>query len=229
MGVLSIGINLLLFASLKWTTATNHALLVRLDLPFVVLIGCLLGLERVGPRQVMLILVMLAGMALVAEVDNLNFSGHLIGDVMVVGAAIGFAANAFVIRHILKSIDGEAVALYNIAISTLGFFALVFINDEWAVTYELKRLPSAWSWVILLGLIVAIWLPLYYAALRRMPVWKLRTWMLAVPVLVALADWLFWGTCLNGQQSLGAAMVMGGLVVLTFVERYNVPKDMHIQ
>jgi len=38
-GVMTIVLNLLLYGSLKWTTATNHALLYRLDILFVVLIG----------------------------------------------------------------------------------------------------------------------------------------------------------------------------------------------
>ena len=95
----------------------------------------------------------------------------------------------------------------------------MLVNQEWSTWREVTRLPHAWLWVGLLGLLSAFALPLYYAALRRMAVWKLRAWMLAVPVLVAAADWLIWGTRLSGRQGLGAATVLAGLAVLTYVER----------
>ena len=54
MGASSIVINLLWFGSLKWTTATNVSMLFRMDLVFVVLIGAVLGLERIGVVQLAL-------------------------------------------------------------------------------------------------------------------------------------------------------------------------------
>ena len=48
MGAISLVINLLWFGSVRLTTATNCAMLFRLDLLFVVLIGALLGQERIG-------------------------------------------------------------------------------------------------------------------------------------------------------------------------------------
>ncbi len=61
------------------------------------------------------------------------------------------------------------------------------------------RRPSLGSWLILvvLGLLIAGFVPAYYLLLRHVPVWKLRTWMLIVPLLVAgrpaglghAADW----------------------------------------
>jgi len=102
MGAISIAINLCWFASVKWTTATNVAMLMRFDLVFVVLIGSLSGLERLGAAQLALVPTMLVGLALLAEVHHFDLGGHLAGDLLAVVAALGLASNAFIIRHILR-------------------------------------------------------------------------------------------------------------------------------
>ncbi|HIQ20351.1 MAG TPA: DMT family transporter [Planctomycetes bacterium] len=224
MGVVSVLINLLLFGSLKWTTATNNALLFRLDVVFVVLIGWVLGIERPGWRQLALLPLMLAGVALVGEVDRMDWAGHLPGDLMVVGAAFAFAANAFVIRHILRRMDEEAVALVNHGLSTFGFLGLAVGGGEFARMPLAGARPSAWMCLGLLGLVAAVVLPLYYAALRRMAVWKLRAWLLLTPVVVAGLEWAIWGVRPGGGQCVGAALILAGLAGLVRAEWQSAAK-----
>jgi len=218
MGLISLVINLLWFAAVKWTPATNVAMLFRLDLVFVVLIGAVLGLERVGVAQLMLLPVMLVGLALFAEVDKFDLGGHIVGDLMIVVAALGLAVNAFVIRHILRAMDEEAVALYNHAISMLGFVGLALVRKDFARTAAVFDVPAVWLSIGVLGVVAAAGLPLYYAALRRMDVWKLRTFMLSAPVITAAVEWPLWGVRLSWLQCLGAATVLAGLAVLIRIE-----------
>ena len=218
MGVISIAIHLLWFASLRWTTATNVAMLFRLDLVFVVLIGAVLGLERVGVAQMTLLPPMLVGLALVTEIHKFDFGGHLRGDAMIVAAAFGFAANAFVIRHIMRVMDEEAVALYNHAMNMLGFVALAMVSGDFVRTKEVLQEPVVWQSIVLLGAIAAIGLPLYYFALKRMDVWKLRTFMLSAPIVTAGVEWFVWGGPMSRLQLVGALIILGGLAVLIRVE-----------
>ncbi|MCX8038558.1 MAG: DMT family transporter [Candidatus Sumerlaeia bacterium] len=218
MSAVSIAINLLLFGSLKYTTATHQALLFRTDLLFALLIGAALGLERIRAGEFLLLPVMLAGMVLVTGNSNLQFQGHWIGDIMAIGAAVFFAANAFIIQHILRRMDAEATALYNHALSTWGFVVLIFIEGNTGEALQALRRLHAVIGVAALGLVAAVSLPFYYAALHRMAVWKVRAWMLATPVATAAGEWLLWGTRLSLVQWLGAAMVLGGLGVLIALE-----------
>lgn len=218
MGVLSIAVNLLWFASVQWTTATNVAMLMRLDLIFVVLIGAVLGLERLGRAQLALVPLMFVGLALLSEIQKFDLGGHLLGDVMVVVAALGLAANAFIIRHILRTMDEEAVALYNHSLSMLGFVALGLVCGDFARTREVLAAPAGWGPIVLLGVVATVGLPLYYVALRRMDVWKLRMYMLSAPVLTAAVEWPLWGLRLAPLQWLGAGIILGGLAVLIRIE-----------
>ena len=223
MGGFSLIINLCWFGSVQWTTATNVSMLFRTDLVFVVLIGMVLGLERVGPAQLAVLPVVLVGLALVTEIQNFDLGGHLVGDLMAVCAAFGLAANAFVIRHIMRVMDEEAVALYNHAISTLGFVAVGVIGGGFSRTTELLRQPTPLFLVVLLGVIAAVALPLYYVALRRMSVWKLRTFMLSVPVITASIEWPLWGASLSALQCLGGLIILAGVAALIHIESRQEP------
>jgi len=220
MGLISIGINLLSFGALKWTTATNAAMLFRLDLLFVLLIGAALGLERIGFWQLLLMPVLLVGLALAVEIQRFTFSGHIVGDLMVLVAAFGLAGNAFIIRHILRTMDEVAISFYNHATSTLGFVGLALVSREIERSGPLLREPRAWMWIAALGLSAAVSLPLYYVALGRMAVWKLRTFMLTAPLLVAVVEWPLFGFHLHPLQMLGEAIILLGLLVLIVLDSH---------
>jgi drug/metabolite transporter (DMT)-like permease len=219
MGLVAIVLNLLWYNAMRWTTATNAALLFRLDLVFVVLIGTWLGLERIHFPQLLVLALMLTGLAIFTEVHRLDWGGHLVGDAMVVGAACGYAINAFIIRRILTSMDALSVSLYNLAFSGFGFAALALARGEYAALPQVGSRPAAWLWIAALGVATAISLPLYYAALARMPVWKLRTWMLLAPLLVALVECPVWGIAISPLQACGAVMMLIGLAALIHLEQ----------
>ncbi len=218
MGVISIVIHLLWFGSAKWTTATNISMLFRFDVVFVVLLGALLGLERIGAWQLALLPILFVGLALLTEIDKFDWSGHMLGDAMVVVAAFGYAANAFIIRHILQVMDEAAVALYNHSISTLGFVALGVAGNDFVRWRQVFEEPVVWQSIMWLGVVGAVGLPLYYVALRRMSVWRLRMFMLAGPVLTAMVEWPLWGARLSSLQCFGALIILGGLAVLIYIE-----------
>ncbi|MBN1912392.1 MAG: DMT family transporter [Pirellulales bacterium] len=218
MGAVSIGINLLWFSAMKCTNATNVSLLFRLDLVFVVLLGGLLGLERIRPIILPVLAFMLVGLALFSKVHLMEWSGQLQGDLMMVAAAFGFAVNAFVIRHILRKMAEEAVALYNHMMSATGFLALAWFSGEFSTADLASRPATDWLWPLCLGAVFSLSLPLYYAALRRLEVWRLRAFMLSAPLLVAAAEASIWGLDFTLAQCLGALMVLAGLGLCIRIE-----------
>ena len=228
MGALSIVINLLWFKSLKLTAATNVSMLMSLDLVFVVMLGSLLGLERISLRELALLPALLLGMALLIGVADGAWGGHFTGDLMAVGVALAYAVNAFVIRAILRHVDEEALALYNHGLSALGFVALAVLGGDVQAAQPALASLSAWWWVVGVGAIAAFSLPLYYAALHRLSVWKLRAWLLLAPVLVAVVEWLL-GVRLSFTQWLGAATVLGALAVLIRMEGQTAARRVEVE
>lgn len=224
MGAISILINLSWFAGMLWTTATNATLLFRLDLLFVILIGAFLGTERLTPLTYILLPFMGVGLALVMEVRTLGSNSHARGDALIIVAAVGLAVNAFVIRHILRRMDVEAVALYNHFISGIGFTVLFAIQAP-ALSEIAQAEASDWIWIVVLGVLAAVALPLYYAALARLAIWKLRALMLLGPAMAAVVEWFIWGKTLHGGQWLGAIVLVLGAGALILADRPAEPTE----
>ena len=99
MGVIAIVNNVTWFLALAWTSATDVALLFRLDLVFVLLLGAVSGTERVRWQVLPVIAAMLGGLALFIGLGSSLGRDRLIGDAVAIGGAFGLALNAFVIRQ----------------------------------------------------------------------------------------------------------------------------------
>ncbi len=224
MGLVAIVINLTLYSAVQWTTATNVGMLIRMDVLFVVLIGSALGLERIGRAQLALLPPMFLGLALLVEIHKFDLGGHLTGDLMTVVSALFFSINAFIIRHILRVMEEDSVALYNHASSGIGFAVLGIIYGDFAVLADPAQLRSVWLPFLLVGVVVAVSLPLYYVALRRMDVWRLRMYMLSIPVLTAAVEWPLWGFKLSNLQCLGGAIILACLAALIRME-WKMPRE----
>jgi drug/metabolite transporter (DMT)-like permease len=162
---------------------------------------------------------MFVGLALLMEINDFDWGGHIVGDLLAVVAAFGTSVNAFVIRNIMQVMDEESVALYNHTITAVGFVGVAAVGGDFARMPETIGSPGAKAWIVFLGVLLAVSLPLYYVALRRMDVWKLRMFMLATPVLVAAVEWPLWGIELSVLQCLGAVIILSGLAALIQMER----------
>ena len=222
MGLVSITINYLMFAALKRTTATHLSLLSRLDLVFVLLIGTVFGLQRLALADWLVAAMMLGGAAMVMEVQKLTWfqpgggegvSDRVLGDVMVVGVALGLAVNAFIIRRIMRRTHEDVVAFYNMSFSTTGFFVLAAICGFPLPEAGINQ-AAPWLWLCGLGLFASVSLRLYYHLLRRMAVWRLRTLLLFSPILSVIAEWAIWRDRPSGLQCLGMAVTVAGAAVL---------------
>jgi len=218
MVVFAIIINLTLYGAVQWTTATNVGMLIRMDVPFVVVIGSLLGLERIGRAQLLLLAPMFVGLALLVEIQKFDLGGHLFGDLLTVVSAFFFSVNAFVIRRIMRAMPEDAVAFYNHAGSGMGFLALGAIHGDFALLTDPEKIAAGWAPLLTVGLVVAFSLPLYYVALRRMDVWRLRMFMLSIPVLTAAIEWPLWGLPLTTWQCVGGGIILACLALLLRME-----------
>jgi len=216
MGFESILVNVCWFGGMKFTTAANAAILQRLDLIFVLLIAAAMGYERLHATQWLVLPVLIAGAALVMRVHQFTLSGHMLGDCLIVVGAFFLASNAFVIRGIMRHMEEDAIAFYNMLLSVPGFLAVAAFERHAAPLGT--SLAPALVWLTLLGVVSAIALVLYYLAMRRMHVWKLRALMLISPLMTIALEHFLWQTTLQPMQYLGAGLLIGGTAALVLAE-----------
>lgn len=194
---------------LRLTTALNAALLSRVDIVFAIAIGTSFFGERVRKTDLWGIALLTIGSLAVLNVRLGSISGHILGDMLIVAAGLLIAFNGFVIRYKLSSLENEVIAFHNVLYSTIPFAI--------AAGWEPRVFSSAASNLALIGVLGAVTFGnyvIYYAALRLMPVWRIRTLLLTVPALVLLAGVLFLRDPLTIAQLLGAILVLAGEFVI---------------
>jgi drug/metabolite transporter (DMT)-like permease len=114
-------------------------------------------------------------------------------------------------------LDEEVIAEYNHAASSLGFLAIVLLQGKFGQIPECLTAPRTVA-IAALGVCTAVGLPLYYIALKHMPVWKLRVCMLAGPVFTAMFERWYWELEMTWLQVIGALMILVGLAAIILMD-----------
>ncbi|HWB87557.1 MAG TPA: DMT family transporter [Bryobacteraceae bacterium] len=191
------------------TTALNAALLARIDIVFAIGIGMTFFHERPHKADLFGIALLAAGCFAVLNVHLGGISGHAVGDLLVVLAGFLIATNAFVIRYKLGALHKDVIAFHNVLYSTIPFaLACLWETRVFVVT------PATVSFILILGAVVFGSYMSYYAALRAMPVWRIRALLLTVPALVLFGGAFFLRDPVTIGQIRGAALVVAGELIL---------------
>jgi drug/metabolite transporter (DMT)-like permease len=196
---------------LRLTTALNATLLGRLDILFAGIIGAMFFQERLRKSDAWAIALLVIGCAGIFSVRLNGIETHAAGDLMVSGAALLMATNAFVIRFKLAALPNDVIAFHNVLYSTVPL-AIASLWETRALSF------AALDVVLLLLLGVAVYgsYVSYYAALKAMAVWRVRTLLLLVPAIVLGVGALMLRDPVSKGQIGGAALVAAGEALLVW-------------
>jgi O-acetylserine/cysteine efflux transporter len=206
----------LTFTGLAGIDASVAALVVQLEVPFLVLIGALFLKEKTGLKKWIGIVVAFVGVGFIAGEPKL--SGAWLSVLMVVGGAFSWAIGQALVRN-LKDIGGLTVTAWVAVFATPQLFVMSLIFEG----NHLESLRSAdwfvWSAVLYLGLVMTVvGYGMWYTLVRRHPVSLVAPFLLMLPVFSVAGGWLFLGERLTPQIMFGGALVISG-VAFILIER----------
>ena len=207
----------LTFTGLKTLDASVAALVVQLEVPFLVLIGALVLGESTPPRKWIGIAIAFMGVWLIAGEPRAAAAWPSV--LMVVGGAFMWAVGQALIRR-LPQISGMQVAAWIavFAAPELLVMSLLFETDHVAAIRSADWV--VWSAVAYLGLVMtAFGYALWYALIRRHPLSLVGPFLLLLPVFSALGAALFLGERLTQETLAGGAVVLGGLALIMIEPR----------
>ncbi len=212
----------LTFTGLKGLDASIAALVVQLEVPFLVILAMVLLKERPGLRKWLGIALAFAGVALIAGEPRIN--NAWVSLLLVVGGAFTWALGQVLIR-MLKSLDGLTAAAWVAVCATPQLFIMSALIE----TGQLEAVRQAgwvvWSAVIYLGVVMtAIGYAMWYTLVRRHPVSMVSPFLLLLPVFAALGGMLFLGETMSAISILGGAIVIAGVAIIV-VERHPTAVD----
>jgi drug/metabolite transporter (DMT)-like permease len=205
---------LLIYRGLLYTTASRAVLFIYLA-PFLVVLGghWLFPGDRFGPLQWIGLLASFAGMLIAFGVPAPAADpNQLLGDLMMVAAAAGWAATTLVIKaSSLARISPEKTLLYQLVICVpiVGLGALLFGERVTAMPGAVALGSLAYQTVVV-GTTFSIW----FALIVKYSASRLSAFTFLTPLCGVAAGHLVLGEPLTPAFALAVALVTAGLILV---------------
>ena len=217
IAVISVAIQYsLTFTGLKGLDASVAALVVQLEVPFLVLLGVVFLNERPGLRKWLGIALAFAGVGFIAGEPKVGGAWDSL--LLVVGGAFFWAIGQALVRT-LRGLDGLTLTAWIAVFGTPQLLVMSLIFEDGHVEAVRSAGPVVWAAVLYLGLVMtAFGYALWYTLVRRHPVSTVAPFLLLLPVFSVIGGILFLGEEPTGQIALGGAIVVAG-VTFILIER----------
>ena len=215
LGALGNGVYQFFFVEgIARTSASDTALVVAASPALIALIGRVRGVERVSRRGVAGIILSIAGIALVVYGSARQVSGRssLIGDLLVLCGALSWSVYTVFLKPYTERVPGfqlAAITMMGGAVPLLVMAAPAMIRANWS------GVPLG-GWVAVLysgvgALVIAYYF--WYRGVRVIGPTRTAMYTNLQPVIAVLVAWMMLGETPTSWQGIGAACIMGGLLL----------------
>jgi drug/metabolite transporter (DMT)-like permease len=202
-----------LFIGLAMTSAGRASILFNMQ-PFftLLLLPLLVPSERLTRRRWLGTAVAFLGVALVLG-ERGTEGGSLLGDALVLVAALGWTGNVILNKRMPSSINPVAIIFWN-SVGAVPVFALLTLVLESQAGWNIS--PTAIASVLYLGMLAAglgfvliVWLINTYSASR------VNVFVFLSPVFGVLIGGLLLGEAISLMQALGGLAVATGILIVS--------------
>ena len=206
----------LTFTGLRGLDAGFAALIVQLEVPFLVILGAILLGEKASLRKWMGIIIAFAGVGLlIGKVEFNNAWGSV---ALVVAGAFTWAVGQIFVRK-LKNIDGLTTTAWVAVFATPQLFVMSFIFETNQIESITKASMSIWLAVLYLGIIMtALGYYFWNTLIRSYTIEKIAPFLLLLPVFSLIGGILFL------EEMISSAKIFGGLIVILGVAFVSLEK-----
>jgi drug/metabolite transporter (DMT)-like permease len=214
LGVLGNGVYQMLFINgVARTRAGDAALLIAATPAFIALLGRVRGVERIGGKGWVGIVLSIVGIGLVSGAAALaQTSSALVGDLLILCGALCWAIYTVLLKPYMNDVDGvklSALTMVGGALALDLFASRAVVATDWAAAP-----PAAYGALLFsgLGALVVAYL-LWYRGVRIIGPTRTAMYSNLQPVFAVLVAWAVLGELPTVWQGVGAASIMSGLVL----------------
>jgi drug/metabolite transporter (DMT)-like permease len=212
LGIFGMGLNAVLFLNgLSRTSVSNAALISTLSPVFCMAMVLMSGQERVERRTIAGVLVAMAGAALLIQRDaSTGKEASLIGDLLLVGAAITWAAYSAYGGKMLRSVGPVTATGYTLLVgaATIAIFSPVMVTN-WNVASASLTAWAGVAYAAILSSVVA--LTVWNIGIKRAGATQTMVYNYLSPVLAIGSAAVLLGETLSLAQLVGGTIVLAGL------------------
>ena len=209
----------LTFSGLRGLDAGFAALIVQLEVPFLVILSAILLREKVSQRKWMGIAIAFAGVGLLIGKVEFNYAWGSIA--LVVSGAFTWAIGQIFVRK-LKNIDGLTTTAWVAVFATPQLFAMSLIFETNQMELIENASMSIWLAVLYLGLIMtALGYYFWNTLIRSYAIEKVAPFLLLLPVFSLIGGFLFLGELISIAKILGGVIVILGVAFVSFEKKHD--------
>ena len=210
----------LTFTGLRGLDAGFAALIVQLEVPFLVILSAILLGEKASLRKWMGIIIAFAGVGLlIGKVEFNNAWGSV---ALVVAGAFTWAVGQIFVRK-LKNIDGLTTTAWVAVFATPQLFVMSFIFETNQIEFITKASMSIWVAILYLGIIMtALGYYFWNTLIRSYTIEKIAPFLLLLPVFSLIGGVLFLGEMISGAKMFGGLIVILGVAFVSLEKKPRV-------
>lgn len=212
LSLLGVVLNMGMFmVGLQYTTPTEAVLVITTIPVFTYAIAVLLGREALGPRRAVGIVLGIAGVVyLTLARYTLGDEAHVVGDLLVLGNALSYAAFLVLARPIIQRHDALSLVTWVFLVGTLVFVPLGLLHGLPSELATLTASDVGLLAFIILGATVATYV-FNTVALRHVQASTVAIFTYIQPVFTAVFSWWFLGQDLTVELLYAAALIFTGV------------------
>jgi drug/metabolite transporter (DMT)-like permease len=215
LGVLGNGIYQLLFVEgIARTRASDAALFVAASPAFIAIIGRLRGVERISARAAVGIALSMIGIALVVLGTATGTEGHasVLGDALVLAGSLSWALYTVLLKPYTHEVPGMQLSAFTMVGGAIPLFAVAWpaiSGAAWRSVPAIGWAAVAYSGVFALVVAYYFW----YRGVRVIGPTRTAMYSNLQPVIAVLVAWPMLGETPTVWQVVGAACIIGGLLL----------------
>jgi len=196
------------FSAVKLTSVANATVIGALQVVVVSLVAVRLFGEKIVRREAILGMIAIAGVATVVMSGSDDSGRSLLGDLLSVGALVSWSAYFVFAKRAKERMSAQEYTIGAALWTGLINFPLAFLFGQ-----DLSW-PSSRSWVWLIVLAFGAGLlghSMMNWSIQQIPLWVSSTFTLLIPVVSAVAAWLWLDEPLTMMQIVAMMVVLGAL------------------
>ena len=202
------------FTGIKYTSATNAALLINTNVLFIAIFSWIFLKEGISYKKLLGIILAFVGGAFVILNGSLSVSPSIRGDALIILSAICWAIYSIVGKKLLKKYEPIVLTTYAFIIGTLLFIPFVYKDIE-----SIKITMKEWLIILYLALLCSVFAYIaWYDALAKIEATKVAIFLNLIPLFAMLLSYVILREKITFFILIGAILIIYG-IYLTIGER----------
>jgi len=209
IAILAFSFDCMINIGLKYSDATSGTALLKTEIIFVILFGSFVSKTKIGIYNGIMMMLMSIGSFLILLKDIESFYVDIWSLLFVISALLNTTC-AFLIKKTQEKheVSSQQIVYINNFISWMLYFVMVFLFDNNIFT-ELKDHCGFRVTIVTFfcGICQTTLMLTYYQALKKHPVWVVKTILLVIPIGTMIINYVFFDEYITSIQFVGMSIV----------------------